>query len=57
MVSISNSPANLPIQPSNLPANTASSPQGTVAGTPAQPNDVFESLVTRPFKNGLVSRA
>ena len=57
MVSISNSPANLPIQPSNLPANTATSPQGNVAGTPAQPNDVFESLVTRPFKNGLVNRA
>ena len=53
MVSISNSPANLPIQPSNLPANTATSPQGNVAGTPAQPNDVFESLVTRPFQEWL----
>ena len=53
MVSISNSPANLPIQPSNLPANTATSPQGTVAGTSAQPNDVFESLVTRPFQEWL----
>ena len=53
MVSISNSPGSLPIQPSTLPAADQTAGATQAQSTQAQPNDVFENLVTQPFQEWL----
>ena len=53
MVSISNNPGTLPIQPSTAPSTGTPAAPAQTSTSPSQPNDVFENLVTQPFQEWL----